>query len=48
MQSVRNGMSAAAEMALAAILATAVSVVALAAIGRVEWPAFRPPISSTR
>lgn len=40
MQSVRNGMSAAAEMALAAILATAVSVVALAAIGRVEWPAF--------
>ena len=40
MQSVRNGLSAAAEMALAAALATVVSLVALEAIGRVEWPAF--------
>ena len=40
MQSVRNGLSAAAEMVLAAVVAVVVSVVALEAIARVEWPAF--------
>lgn len=36
----RNGVSVAAQMVLAAVLATVVSVVALYAISKVEWPAF--------
>lgn len=40
MQSVRNGLSAAGQMALAGFVAVIVSVVALEAISRVEWPAF--------
>lgn len=40
MQSVRNGLSAAGQMVLAAVIAVIVSVVALEAISRVEWPAF--------
>jgi galactan 5-O-arabinofuranosyltransferase len=39
-QSVRNGLSAAGQMALAGFVAVIVSVVALEAISRVEWPAF--------
>ncbi len=40
MQSVRNGLSAAGQMVLAATVAVVVSVVALEAISRVQWPAF--------
>ena len=40
MQSVRNGLSVAGQMVLAAAVAVLVSVVALEAISRVEWPAF--------
>jgi len=39
-QSVRNGLSAAGQMVFAAIVAVVVSVVALEAISRVQWPAF--------
>jgi galactan 5-O-arabinofuranosyltransferase len=39
-QSVRNGLSAAGQMALAGFVAVIVSVVALEAISGVEWPAF--------
>jgi galactan 5-O-arabinofuranosyltransferase len=37
---VRNGVSVAGQMALAAVLAALVAAVALEAISRVEWPAF--------
>ncbi len=40
MQSVRNGSAAAGQMVLSAVIAVVVSVVALEAISRVEWPAF--------
>ena len=40
MQSVRNGLAAAGQMVLAAVVAVIVSVVALEAVSRVDWPAF--------
>ncbi len=40
MRAVRNGVSVAGQMALAAVLAALVAAVALEAISRVEWPAF--------
>lgn len=40
MRAVRNGVSVAGQMSLAAVLAAVVSVVALKAISTVEWPAF--------
>jgi galactan 5-O-arabinofuranosyltransferase len=39
-RAVRNGVSVAGQMALAAVLAALVAAVALEAISRVEWPAF--------
>jgi galactan 5-O-arabinofuranosyltransferase len=39
-QSVRNGVSTAAQTVLASAVAVVVSVVGLSAISTVEWPAF--------